>query len=116
MLYKQAMPDNEPNQEDPPEQQHESGQGSTMIAPKVKVIFVDDDKTPVDFVLYALTQYLGYNEPDAMKIVENIVDQGEAVVAELPAVPAELAKKRILEAAAEAGYPFQVRIEGERVL
>jgi ATP-dependent Clp protease adaptor protein ClpS len=110
------MAQNERDETDNPETETEGGEGSTMIAPKVKVIFVDDDKTPVDFVLFALETFLGYDEPDAQKIVQNIASQGEAVVAELPAVPAELAKKRIEEAAADAGWPFQVRIEGERTL
>lgn len=113
------MPENEPQQPDSdnnPEDQTDRGEGSTMIAPKVKVIFVDDDKTPVDFVLYALETFLGYDEPDARKVVQNIASQGEAVVAELPAIPAELAKKRIVEAATDAGWPLEVRIVGERTL
>lgn len=113
------MPENErkpKTPDDPPEHQPDSGQGSTMITPKVKVIFVDDDKTPVDFVLYALTHYLGYNEPDAMKLIDRIAEEGETVVAELSAIPAEIARRRILEAAAEAGYPFVVKIKGERIL
>jgi ATP-dependent Clp protease adapter protein ClpS len=85
---------------------------STMIAARVKVWFHDDDKTPVDFVLYALEQYFGFDEPKARSTVERIRKQGKAVVVEMAAIPAELARRRIAEAAADAGYPLKVEIEG----
>ncbi|MBZ0137901.1 MAG: ATP-dependent Clp protease adaptor ClpS [Planctomycetes bacterium] len=96
---------------------HEQGRDdSTMIAAKVKVWFYDDDKTPVDFVLFVLEQYFGFDEPKARATVDRIRKNGKTVVAELPAIPAEIARKRVEEAAADAGYPFKIEIEGNRTV
>ena len=100
------MTDNEPEWRD----------DSTMIAAKAKVWFFDDDTTPVDFVLYVLDHYFGYDEPKARVIVERLRKEGKTVVAELPAIPAELAKRRVLQAAADQGYPFHVEIEGSQIV
>lgn len=89
---------------------------STMIAAKVKVWFLDDDTTPVDFVMFALEQYFGYDELTAKTLCESIRQEGKAVIAELPAIPAELAKRRVMEAAADSGWPFQVEIEGDQIV
>ena len=107
------MPDDtpmEPVDEDAPETGRDD---STMIAMKVKVWFYDDDKTPVDFVLFVLEQYFGFDEKKARETVERLGKEGKTVVAELPAIPAELAKKRVEEAAADANYPFKVEIESQ---
>lgn len=117
--YNQAMPEDTPSdpQFEPDDTGLEHGrEDSTMIAAKVKVWFFDDDKTPVDFVLFALEHFLGYDELASKSLVDSIRQQGKAVVAELPAIPAELAKRRILEAAAESGYPFKVEIEGQQMV
>ena len=59
---------------------------------------------------------LGYDELAAQGLCESIRENGKAVVAELPAIPAELAKRRVLEAAADSGYPFKVEIEGQQIV
>lgn len=107
------MQDNEINN---PKDDPEAGEQSTMIAPKAKVVFVDDDDTPVDFVLYALERFLGYDEPQAQQMVKFIAKEGEAVVAELSPVPAQLAKRSIDKASAAAGWQFEVRVETVRTL
>lgn len=89
---------------------------STMIAAKAKVWFHDDDKTPVDFVMYVLEQFFGLDEPKAKATVDRIRKQGKAVVVEMPAIPAELARRRVAEAAADAGYPLKVEVEGMRIV
>ena len=110
------MPDDTPMEPDDDDTHDTSRDDSTMIAAKVKVWFYDDDKTPVDFVLYALEQYFGFDEPKARKLVDRIRQDGKTIVAELPAIPAEIARKRVEEAAADAGYPFKMEIEGNRIV
>lgn len=113
--YTQVMPQDTPSdpQFEPDETHGDTGRDdSTMIAAKVKVWFHDDDKTPVDFVLFVLEQYFGFDEAKARGTVERIRKQGKAMVAELPAIPAEIAKRKVDQAAEEAGYPFKVEIEG----
>lgn len=103
----------EPVDDDAPETGRDD---STMIAAKAKVWFYDDDRTPIDFVLFALEQYFGFDEPKARAIVDRIRKNGKAVVAELPAIPAEIARKRIEQAAGDAGYPLKVEIEGKQIV
>jgi len=113
--YNPIMAEDTPSdpQFEPDETSSETGRDdSTMIAAKVKVWFHDDDKTPVDFVLYALEQFFGFDEPKARAAVERIRKQGKAVVIEMAAIPAELGRRRTAEAAADAGYPLRVEIEG----
>ena len=110
------MPDDtpiEPVDDDNPETTRDD---STMIAAKVKVWFYDDDKTPVDFVLFVLEQYFGFDEPKARKLVDRIRQDGKTIVAELPAIPAEIAKRRVEAAAADADYPFRMEIEGKQIV
>jgi ATP-dependent Clp protease adapter protein ClpS len=95
---------------------HTGREDSTMIAAKAKVWFFDDDATPEDFVMYALEQFFGLDEAKARSAVERIRKQGKAVVVEMPAIPAELAKRRVQEAASDAGYPFKVEIEGTQIV
>lgn len=116
--YTQVMPDDTPSDSDfePAEETDHTREESTMIAAKVKVWFFDDDKTPVDFVMFALENYFGYDELTAKALVDSIRDEGKAVVAELPAIPAEIARRRVVEAAEESGYPFKIEIEGQQIV
>jgi ATP-dependent Clp protease adapter protein ClpS len=109
------MPDDTPSDPrfEPDESHAETGRDdSTMIAAKAKVWFYDDDKTPVDFVLFVLERYFGFDEVKARGLTDRIRKNGKAMIAELPAIPAELAKRKVDQAAADAGYPFKVEIEG----
>ncbi|MCB9894948.1 MAG: ATP-dependent Clp protease adaptor ClpS [Planctomycetes bacterium] len=108
------MPDDTPSdpQFEPDDTHGEPGrEDSTMIAARAKVWFFDDDKTPVDFVLFVLEQYFGFDESKARVITDRIRKQGKAMVAELPAIPAEIARRKVDQAAADAGYPFKVEVE-----
>lgn len=84
---------------------------STVLAPKVRVIFHDSDDTPEDFVLFALETYLGHDEPAARKLVEEICRNGSAVAATLQVGAAEEAQKRIRASAEESGYKYKVTLE-----
>ena len=117
--YTGKMPDDSPSEPrfEPDDSDGDTGrEDSTMIAARVKVWFYDDDETPIDFVLYVLDQYFGFEEPEARKIIDRIRADGRAVAAELAAIPAELAKRRVEQAAADAGYPFKIEIEGKRIV
>jgi ATP-dependent Clp protease adaptor protein ClpS len=102
---------------DEPAEFEETGkEDSTMIAAKAKVWLHDDDTTPVDFVMYVLEHYFGYDEAKARAVVERIRSDGKAVVAELAAVPAELAKQRVNADAIDSGFPLKVTIEGTKIV
>lgn len=102
---------------DEPAEFEETGkEDSTMIAAKAKVWFYDDESTPVDFVMYVLEHYFGYDEVKARVVVERMAKDGKAMVAELPAIPAELAKRRVVADATDAGYPLKVEIQGTQIV
>ena len=52
--------------------------------PMFRVIYLNDDKTAVDFVIASLVDHFAYNALDAEAITLTIHEQGAAVVAVLP--------------------------------
>lgn len=78
-----------------------------------KVIYINDDVTTMDFVVYSLIDFFEYTEETAIKITTTIHENGSAVVAVLPY---EIAEQKGLEITLEArnqGYPLQIKIESE---
>lgn len=76
-----------------------------------RVIYLNDDKTTLEFVISSLVTHFNYNEETAAKITVDIHEKGSAVVAVLPY---ELAEQKGIEATVEArqaGYPLQIKIE-----
>jgi ATP-dependent Clp protease adaptor protein ClpS len=81
--------------------------------PMYKVIYMNDDKTTMDFVVTSLVQYFNYNIDTAEHITTGIHEAGSAVVAVLPY---EIAEQKGIEVTLDArsqGYPLQVKIEAE---
>jgi ATP-dependent Clp protease adaptor protein ClpS len=79
--------------------------------PLFKVIYMNDDKTTMEFVVSSLIDYFNYNSDTAITITKSIHDQGSAVVAVLPY---EIAEQRGIEVTLDArsrGYPLLVRVE-----
>ena len=81
------------------------------MAPKVRVIFHDDDDTPAEFVLFALQTYFGLDEPGARKIVDEICAKGSAVAATMQRPPAEDALKRVQLSGEQSGFKCRVTLE-----
>ncbi len=81
--------------------------------PLFKVIYLNDDKTSIEFVVETLIDYFDYNTDTATQITIDIHEKGSAVVAILPY---EIAEQRGIEVTLDArarGYPLQVRVEAE---
>jgi ATP-dependent Clp protease adapter protein ClpS len=89
---------------------------STMIAAKAKVWFYDDDKTPEDFVLYVLEHFFGLDDPGARRVAAAMRQHGKAIAVEMPAIPAEIARRRVAAEAADSGYPLRVEVEGKQIV
>jgi len=80
-----------------------------------KVIYINDNKTPVDFVIESLIDSFGYTSATAEKITIDIHESGSAVVAVLPY---EIAEQKGIEVTVEArkyGFPLQIKLEPENV-
>lgn len=79
--------------------------------PMFRVIYLNDDKTSVEFVIASLIDHFEYTPTTAEKITIDIHQSGAAVVAVLPY---ELAEQKGVEVTVEAraeGYPLQIKLE-----
>lgn len=79
--------------------------------PLFKVIYINDDKTEMSFVVESLVDYFGYTEMTAEQIMMDIHNKGSAVVAVLPYQLAEQKGVEVTVAARSRGYPLQIKIE-----
>lgn len=79
--------------------------------PMFRVIYLNDDKTAVDFVISSLVNHFAYNALDAEAITLTIHEQGAAVVAILPYEIAEQKGIEVTVSARSEGYPLQIKLE-----
>jgi len=83
--------------------------------PMFKIIYLNDNATPMDFVVDTLIESFDYTEQTAMQITHDIHESGSAVVAVLPY---ELAEQKGIEITVQArnnNYPLQLKLEPETV-
>jgi len=83
--------------------------------PLFKIIYLNDNKTSVDFVVESLIQHFEYTADTAVAITEDIHNSGSAVVAILPY---EIAEQKGIEVTLDArsnDYPLQIKLEPETV-
>jgi ATP-dependent Clp protease adaptor protein ClpS len=74
---------------------------TTVAEPHLfKLIYVNDDKTAMEFVVETLVDIFHYTPTTAEKITVDIHEKGSAVVAVLP-----------YECARSKGFPLQVKLE-----
>jgi ATP-dependent Clp protease adaptor protein ClpS len=85
-----------------------------IIEPKkFKVIFLNDDKTPMDFVIDVLMNLFSHNEVASQELTIKIHTEGSAVVGVFPYEVAEQKGIETTHLARAAGYPLAVKIESE---
>jgi len=80
---------------------------------KFKVIFLNDDKTPMEFVIDVLINLFSHDEITSQELTVKIHTEGSAVVG---VYPFEIAEQKGIETthlARAAGYPLIVKIESE---
>jgi|TARA_R110000851_G_scaffold127727_1_gene259870 ATP-dependent Clp protease adaptor protein ClpS len=76
-----------------------------------KLIYVNDDKTAMEFVIETLVDIFNYTELTAEKITLEIHENGSAVVAVLPYELAEQKGVEVTVSARSKGFPLQVKLE-----
>lgn len=81
--------------------------------PMFKVIYLNDDKTTMDFVVRSLIDHFDYTIDTAASITTGIHESGSAVVAILPFEIAEQKGSEVTLEAREEGFPLQVKLEAE---
>lgn len=83
--------------------------------PMFKLIYLNDNATPMEFVIETLVDSFNYNEQTAMQITQDIHEQGSAVVAVLPYEVAEQKGIEVTVSARSNNYPLQIKLEPETV-
>ena len=83
--------------------------------PMFKIIYLNDNQTPMEFVIETLIDFFNYNTQTSLKITEDIHAQGAAVVAVLPYEIAEQKGIEVTLCARSNNYPLQVKLEPESV-
>ena len=85
-----------------------------MQPPKLwKVVFLNDDKTPMEFVIEVLTTIFKHNEERAKEITLEIHNTGSAVVGIYNYEVAEQKGLETTHIARANSFPLQVNIEEE---
>ena len=80
---------------------------------RYKVIFLNDDKTPIEFVIELLMSIFKHTEETAKQLTLAVHNEGSAVVG---VYTFEIAEQKGVEAthlARQAGFPLQVKIDQE---
>ena len=80
---------------------------------RYKVIFLNDDKTPIDFVIELLISVFRHTDETAKDITLKVHNEGSAVVG---IYTFEIAEQKGVEAthiARQAGFPLQIKIDPE---
>lgn len=81
--------------------------------PMFRVIYMNDNKTSMEFVIETLIEHFDYTADSAEKITVDIHETGSAVVAVLPYELAEQKGVEITVSARNQGFPLQIKLEPE---
>lgn len=85
-----------------------------LIEPrKFKVIILNDDKTPMDFVMDVLMNIYHHDQAHSQALTLKIHNEGSAIVGVYPYEIAEQKGIETTQIARQAGYPLNVKIESE---
>lgn len=78
-----------------------------------KVILLNDDYTPMDFVVHILEEFFNKSVDEAVKIMLQVHNQGSAVCGVYTFEVAEAKSCKVLEYSQANGHPLQCIIEKE---
>jgi ATP-dependent Clp protease adaptor protein ClpS len=86
----------------------------SLQPPKLwKVVFLNDDKTPMEFVIEVLTAIFKHSSDSAKDITMEIHNTGSAVVGVYTHEVAEQKGIDATQTARQNGFPLQITIESE---
>jgi ATP-dependent Clp protease adaptor protein ClpS len=80
---------------------------------KYKVLFLNDDHTPMDFVIDILKRIFRHTDASARDLTVKVHTEGSAVVG---IYSYEVAEQKVIEGVAESrahGFPLQIKAEQE---
>ena len=83
------------------------------MPPLYKVILLNDDYTPVDFVLYILRRFFGKSEAEAAQVMLEAHEKGVSIAGVYTFEIAETKTHQVLQMARREGHPLRVELEPE---
>ncbi|AFZ68625.1 ATP-dependent Clp protease adapter ClpS [Deinococcus peraridilitoris] len=81
--------------------------------PLYRVLLINDDYTPMEFVVYVLTRFFRKSEAEAQRIMLAVHHQGQGVAGVYTREVAETKVTQVIGLARSEGYPLQVTLEPE---
>lgn len=88
-------------------------QAATRTPPRYKVLLLNDDYTPMDFVVEVLMRYFKKSELEATRIMLQVHHVGVGVAGVYPFEIAETKVNQVMAAASAEGHPLQCIMEPE---
>ena len=85
----------------------------TKRPPMYKVLLLNDDFTPMEFVVMVLERFFGMDSGQAFEIMLKVHKKGLAVVGVYSAEIAETKVNQVMQAAREHQHPLQCTMEKE---
>ena len=82
--------------------------------PNYRVVYINDEKTSMEFVVETLKIIFNYDEGAAEAITMRVHEEGSAVVAVLPYEIAEQKGIEVTLLARNNGFPLQVKVEQDQ--
>lgn len=104
---------------DDPDQERDGGLAIAEAKPKVKrpplykVLLLNDDYTPMEFVVHILEEFFGMGREKATQIMLTVHTKGAAVVGVFPRDIAETKSEQVNQYAQENQHPLVSTIEVE---
>lgn len=78
-----------------------------------RVVLLNDDFTPMDFVVQVLSQYFKKSPADAQRIMLAVHQRGQGVAGVYPRDIAETKAAQVTQHARQEGHPLRLTIEPE---
>ena len=78
-----------------------------------KVLMLNDDYTPMEFVVYVLQRFFGMDHARSVDIMLTVHNQGVAVVGVYPYEVAETKVMQVMDCARSNQHPLQCTLEKE---
>jgi len=78
-----------------------------------KVVMLNDDFTPMDFVIQVLVQYFKHSEQTAVGLTNQIHTEGSGIAGIYSYEIAEQKSLEVMKLAQSNGWPLQLRLEEE---
>jgi ATP-dependent Clp protease adaptor protein ClpS len=104
---------------DEPDQDRDGGLATAEAKPKVKrpflykVLLLNDDYTPMEFVVHILEEFFGMGREKATQIMLTVHTKGAAVVGVFPRDIAETKSEQVNQYAQENQHPLVSTVEVE---